>query len=117
MSGLLFTLWRDVLAIVPLIVGTGLTAFIWLEAFITIRPTTAVVFLHRSILSGVTLTGEWWQLFFVPLAATMLWLTEVILSFVFHAHNKTLIRLLLTVGCGALLGWWWGFHRILLINY
>jgi len=68
--------------------------FIWGYVLLNIRPGNGQLFLHYNVIFGVDLIGEWWQIYYLPLAGLMVLLANFGLSLFFYRNDKILARLL-----------------------
>lgn len=80
------------------------------------RPAAEVVFLHYSVVAGVSVTGVWSELYLIPVVAAVLWVGNIVWSRRVHTEERALAYLVLLVGCGLLAGMWWGIHLLLVFN-
>jgi len=85
---------RDLWISLPLLMIFLIQIFIWYLLIANIRPSLEQVFLHYNIIFGVDLIGEWWKIFYLPIAGLIVLLFDYFLSFLFYKSNKFLGRLL-----------------------
>lgn len=107
---------RDYAGLIPLSLGLVFLAASFAEIGLTDRPASEVVFLHYSIVAGVNLTGVWSELYFIPLATTLVWVANVVWSWRLHPNERELARILSWVSCCVGAGIWWGVHLLLVFN-
>jgi hypothetical protein len=82
----------------------------------TIHPGTGLIFLHLNIISGVNLTGVWWQLYLIPLVGFLVWLIDLFLLVRMYRSDVVASRLLGLTSLIMTLGMWWGVHLLLGVN-
>ncbi|OGH68621.1 MAG: hypothetical protein A2754_01885 [Candidatus Magasanikbacteria bacterium RIFCSPHIGHO2_01_FULL_47_8] len=85
---------RDWWVAVPLVVSAALQVVMWWYITSKISPTNEQIFLHYNIMFGIDLVGEWWKIFFAPIAGVAVLLINYFLSFSLYGSNKFLARLL-----------------------
>lgn len=66
--------------LVILSVSFALNLFTWGWLLFYIRPQEETLFLHYTVLFGVDYTGEWYQVFFVPLSGFVIFLINMVLG-------------------------------------
>jgi hypothetical protein len=98
-----------VLSLVFLVAG-------FLEIFFAHHPLSEVVFLRYSVVSGVTMTGTWGQLYFLPLIAFGFYILNTMLAVRLYRVHVMESRLLCIVHGLVAIGTWWGIHCILVFN-
>lgn len=81
----------------PFLVTILLVFFSFWYAVAKIHPSSEQIFLHYSILFGVDLIGEWWKVWFIPIAGLGAALVNGILSYLFYNNNKFLARFIAIV--------------------
>lgn len=82
--------------------------FLWLYLFFNIRSGAGQIFLHYNITFGTDLVGDWWKIYFLPLAGFGVILLNYFLAILFYSTDKFLARL---IGFWTLL-----FHLFLTIG-
>jgi hypothetical protein len=58
----------------------ALNLFTWGWLLFYIRPQEETLFLHYTVLFGVDFTGEWYQVFLVPLAGLAIFIMNMVLG-------------------------------------
>lgn len=86
--------FRDLWISVPLIGVLLIQIFLWWDLVANIRPDVGQVFLHYNIIFGVDLVGDWWQIFYMPLAGIMVIMVNFLFSSLSYSFDKFLARLL-----------------------
>ena len=86
------------LIILPLSLLLNIWSWVWL--LIGIKPNLDPIFLHYNILFGVDYVGEWWRVFYLPLAGIIFLLLNFFLGWYFIKRDKFWVLLL---NSGALL--------------
>lgn len=105
----------------PWIVGSHFLSLVALggsmiQTVQTIHPGTGLIFLHLNIISGVNLTGVWWQLYIIPLVAFLVWLVNLFLVVRSYRSDVVAARLLGLASLVMTLGMWWGIYLLLGVN-
>lgn len=67
---------------VPLVASAALNLFTWGWLLFYIRKQTDPVFLHYTVLFGVDYTGDWYQVFVVPLSGLFVIAINMVLGWV-----------------------------------
>ena len=75
----------------------NIVSLIWL--LVRIHPQEQNVFLHYNILFGVDELGVWWQVFYVPLTAAVILMTNTVLSWFLYQKDKLISYVLLGMTC------------------
>ena len=86
--------FRDPWILWPIIGSILSQLLIWWYILANIRPTTEQLFLHYNVVFGVDLIGEWWKIYYLPLAGFLVILVNYLLGLHFYRHDKLLSRLL-----------------------
>ena len=74
--------------LIPLVASLALNLFTWGWLLFYIRPQDEPVFLHYTVLFGVDFTGDWYQVFLVPLGGLFVLLINMILGWMlFHKDD------------------------------
>lgn len=68
----------------------------WLSLVWQINAKHTTFFLHYTVYFGVDWTGQWYKVFFVPLAGLLILLGNFIAAFVFY-HSRKIISYLLVL--------------------
>jgi len=63
-------------------------------AFLYVRPTDDLVFLHYNVVFGVDLIGSWWKMLFDPFVGFCLFFFNFLLSWYVYGEDKVLARML-----------------------
>lgn len=71
----------------------------WWYLISYLRPIEGGVFLHYDIIIGPNLLGEWWKLYYFPLASSILCLINQLLSYAFYFSDKTLAKIFSASTC------------------
>lgn len=100
--------FRDLWISAPLLGVILIQVFLWAYLISSIGPDAGQIFLHYNIIFGVDLVGDWWKIYYLPLAGVLVVLLNYIFSIFFYATDKFLARLL----SGAVLF----FHLFLLVG-
>lgn len=108
--------FRDSRVLAMLFAGSAFLIGSCLEIALANRPAAEVVFLHYSVVAGVSVTGVWSELYLIPVVAGLLWIGDIVWSWRVHAEERALAYLVLLVGLGLLAGMWWGVHLLLVFN-
>ena len=85
---------RDQWVFVPFLVSAVLQAVMWWYITSKVPPTNEQIFLHYNVMFGIDLVGDWWKIFFGPIAGVAVLLINYFLSFTLYSSNKFLARLL-----------------------
>lgn len=67
---------------IPIIISVAVNLFIWGWLLYYIRKQADPVFLHYTVLFGVDYTGEWYQVFTVPLGGLFVFAVNLILGWI-----------------------------------
>ncbi len=86
--------FRDLWASVPLLGAILIQIFMWWYLISNIRSDVGQIFLHYNIIFGVDLVGDWWKIYFIPLAGMLIVLLNYFFSLMFYSVDKFLARLL-----------------------
>lgn len=78
----------------PLIGSVLLQLFVWWYILANIRPTTEQIFLHYNVVFGVDLIGEWWKIYYLPIAGLLVMIVNYVLGLSFYRNDKLLSRVL-----------------------
>ncbi len=100
--------FRDLWISAPLLGVILIQIFLWWYLIANIRVDVGQIFLHYNIIFGVDLVGDWWRIYFLPLAGILVALLDYFFSFMFYSADKFLARLLSF--------WTLFFHLFLLIG-
>jgi len=85
---------RDYWVGASLIITVASVVFIWWYVSSYIHPTGEQIFLHYNAIFGIDLVGPWWHIFYLPAAATIIFLVNYPLALWFYRADKFLARLL-----------------------
>jgi len=69
----------------------------WGWLLLNIRPQQDLLFLHYNTLFGVDLVGDWWKVFYAPLAGLFIFLVNVFLGWFLFAKSKFAAYLLIGI--------------------
>ncbi len=108
--------FRDLTNVISLLLSLGFLIAGFLEIFFARHPSSEVVFLRYSVVSGVTMTGAWGQLYILPAAAFGFYVVTTSIVARLYRVNVMGARLLGVVSSLVSLGVWWGIHCILIFN-
>ncbi|TAN32668.1 hypothetical protein EPN28_04055 [Patescibacteria group bacterium] len=98
---------RDPWIFVPAVLLLAAQALIWFFLLTSIKPDSEQIFLHYNIIFGIDLVGDWWKIFYLPLAGLGALVLNYCLSFAFYGKDKFVARLLV--------GWAVFIHVFLLL--
>lgn len=74
--------------LIPLVVSLALNLFTWGWLLFYIRRQNDPVFLHYTVLFGVDYTGDWYQVFVVPLGGFFVLVLNMVLGWIlFHKDD------------------------------
>ena len=99
---------RDFWISLPLLGVVLIQLFIWGYLISAIKPAMGQIFLHYNIIFGVDLVGDWWRIYYLPLAGVLVILLNYFFSWMLYSVDKFLARLLSS--------WALFFHLFLLIG-
>ncbi|MFA6486030.1 MAG: hypothetical protein WCT40_01520 [Candidatus Magasanikbacteria bacterium] len=85
---------RDLWIGIPLVVTVSCVAIVSWYVVAHIHPTDAQIFLHYNAIFGIDLIGPWWQMYFLPIFATAIFLINFSVALWFYRADKFLARLL-----------------------
>ena len=100
--------FRDLWTLTPLVGAILAQLFLWGYLIANIRPDAGQIFLHYNIIFGVDLVGDWWKIYFIPLAGILVIALNYFFSWMFYSVDKFLARLTS--------GWVLFFHLFLMIG-
>ncbi|MEK7131265.1 MAG: hypothetical protein AAB797_00835 [Patescibacteria group bacterium] len=100
--------FRDLWISAPLLGVILIQIFLWVYLISSIGSDAGQIFLHYNIIFGVDLVGDWWKIYFIPLAGILVILLNYIFSDLLYSVDKFLSRLL---SCWVLF-----FHLFLMIG-
>ena len=86
--------FRDPWTSAPIAGVILIQVFLWLYLIFNIRSEAGQIFLHYNIIFGVDLVGDWWKIYFIPLAGVMVILLNYFFSGLLYSVDKFLARLL-----------------------
>ena len=86
--------FRDPWTSVPLSGVILIQVFLWWYLIFNIRSEAGQIFLHYNIIFGVDLVGDWWKIYYLPLAGIFTALLNYFFSLMFYTVDKFLTRLL-----------------------
>ena len=78
----------------PLIGSVLAQLFVWWYILANIRPTAEQLFLHYNVVFGVDLIGEWWKIYYLPVAGILVILINYLSGWNFYSQDKLLARIL-----------------------
>ena len=108
--------FRDITVSIPFIISFLLLIGAVSEIAITNRPSSEVIFLHYSVVAGVSITGMWSDLYVVPLIAVMFGILNCLWSWRAFPDRAPISRLLAWITVAIMAGVWWGIHLLLVFN-
>lgn len=100
--------FRDLWVSAPLLGAILVQISAWWYLISNIRSDAGQIFLHYNIIFGVDLVGDWWRIYYLPLAGILVILLNYFFSFMLYSADKFLARLL----CA----WVLFFHLFLMIG-
>lgn len=100
--------FRDLWISAPLAGVILIQIFLWGYLISSIRSEAGQIFLHYNIIFGVDLVGDWWKIYFLPLAGVLVILLNYFFSLTLYLVDKFLARLMS--------GWVLFFHLFLMIG-
>ena len=86
--------FRDPWVSVPLVGVIFAQLFLWWYLISNIRPDAGQIFLHYNIIFGVDLVGDWWRIYYLPLAGVAVTLLNYFFSLMLYSVDKFLARIL-----------------------
>ena len=86
--------FRDPWVSAPLLGVILVQIFVWWYLVANIRTDAGQVFLHYNIIFGVDLLGDWWKIYFIPLAGILVILINYFFSLMLYSVDKFLARLM-----------------------
>ncbi len=108
--------FRDLTISVPFISGFLLLIGMVSEIAVANRPSSEVIFLHYSVVAGVSITGMWSELYVVPLIAGIFCVFNYIFAWHAFSDRAPVSRILAWVTLVMTIGTWWGIHLLLVFN-
>jgi hypothetical protein len=88
----------------------------WIYLILNLKPSDKPIFLHYNILSGIDLVGNWWNIYYLAVAGSVVILLNYFLSFFFYHTDKMLARLLVVMTNGIELFLFIGIFLIVEVN-
>lgn len=85
---------RDYWIAVPLLTATLAVIFSFYYIIAHIHPISEQIFLHYSAIFGIDLIGPWWQIYYLPVIASIVFLVNFLAGLWFYRSDKFLGRLL-----------------------
>lgn len=107
---------RDFRAFLLALGGFGCLIGSCVEIAVANRPAAEVIFLHYSVVAGVSVTGVWSELYFIPAIGGLFWLIDLFWSWRVYSEERALAYVLAATGFLAMAGMWWGMHLLLVFN-
>lgn len=86
--------FKDLWISIPLAASLLVQVFIWLDLLLNVRRSEEQVFLHYNMVIGVDKVGEWWRIFYLPLAGLLVLLCNMIVSLVLYRTERFLAKVL-----------------------
>ena len=86
--------FRDFWVSAPLLGIILMQIFLWGYLILNIRADAGQIFLHYNIIFGVDLVGDWWKVYYLPLAGILVVLLNYFFSGLLYSIDKFLARLL-----------------------
>lgn len=91
----LYLKYKPVLITTSISLLLNLCAWFWL--LLQIRPSDEQVFLHYNILFGVDLIGNWWKVYYVPIAGLLIILVNLVIGWLLFQKDKFVAQLLVFI--------------------
>ena len=85
---------RDLWVSTPLSGVILIQIFLWWYLIVNIRSDAGQIFLHYNIIFGVDLIGDWWRIYFLPLAGVLVIFLNYFFSLMLYSVDKFLARLM-----------------------
>lgn len=90
-------IFRNAKALYALGVGLFINLVGWAYLLINVRPQENPIFLHYNIYYGVDLIGDWYQIFLMPLAGSIVFLVHLVLSRELYSRDRVLGYILIGI--------------------
>jgi len=83
--------WRNSLG---LSISVVFQVYIWIFLALNIKPEMERIFLHYNIIFGVDLLGEWWKIYYLPIAGLLVLIVNSCLAVLVYKKSKFISWLL-----------------------
>jgi hypothetical protein len=83
---------RDYAILIPISLSLLFLLMSWIYGFTHIKPITEGVYLHYDAVVGPDLHGDWWKIYYFPIAGSIFFIINNIFAYFFYQTDKTFSR-------------------------